>query len=351
MEKYLISPSDTVWTALHRLGETAGKCLVVIDEGSQVIGTLSDGDLRRAILQGNRLEDSIEKVYFRSPVILEEGNYSQQQVRKFFQEQRLELIPVIDESGKLSQVLTWNTSSEGETPKIQSAIYAPVVIMAGGRGTRLAPFTTILPKPLIPVAEKPVIQHIIDRFVECGLNEVMISVNYKSKILKAYFEELEPAYSVEFIEESTPLGTAGALGFLKDTMTKTFLVTNCDVIIDIDYRVLMDFHETRKNKLTLVGSTKKIVVPYGSCTLDSQGDLETLEEKPEFKFIVNTGLYVLHPDILEFIPHGKFFQFNELVREVSAAGKKVGVFPISDGDWIDVGEWPEYRKAVAALTS
>jgi dTDP-glucose pyrophosphorylase len=350
MEEYLIRPSDTVWTALHQMGETDGKCLVVIDQQRRVIGTLSDGDLRRAILRGCELTSSVEAIYFDNPVVLEEGSYSQQKVKKIFQQKRFELLPVTDQAGKITQLLTWNSVVEKQTEPRKKELNVPVVIMAGGRGTRLAPFTSVLPKPLIPVDDKPIIQHIIDRFVDFGINEVILTINYKSKILKAYFDELEPIYSVDFIEETDPLGTAGALRFLKKELDKPFLVTNCDVIIDTDYAKLVSFHKERDNMLTLVGSTKKLVVPYGTCTLNSQGNLEVLEEKPEYQFIVNTGLYVLNPEILQLVPEGEVYHITDLIRDASIAGYQIGVYLISEGNWIDVGEWPEYRKAVTALT-
>ena len=174
--------------------------------------------------------------------------------------------------------------------------------MAGGKGMRLEPFTHVLPKSLVPIHGKTVIEHIIERFVVCGVDEYYMTVNYKSRIIKAFFEELQPSYSINFVDEKAPLGTAGSLVYLKDKIQKTFMVTNCDIIIDTDYAELLKFHHSRECAVTLVASTKNYVIPYGTCELNNEGYLEKIKEKPEYHFLVNTGLYVMEPDLLEMIP-------------------------------------------------
>jgi NDP-sugar pyrophosphorylase family protein len=222
----------------------------------------------------------------------------------------------------------------------------PVVIMAGGKGSRLQPFTKILPKPLVPIHEKPIIEHIIERFLEFGCYDFHLTLNYKGRILKAYFEELEPDYQIHFVDEEEPLGTAGSLRFLLGEFTQPFFVTNCDIIVKTDYASLVEFHQMGGYDVTLVASAKEFVIPYGTCELNGDGYLSHINEKPKYDFLINTGLYVLNPDILNLIPENKFYHITHLIEDAINHGKKVGVYPVDDNAWIDIGQWSEYRKVV-----
>jgi NDP-sugar pyrophosphorylase family protein len=221
--------------------------------------------------------------------------------------------------------------------------------MAGGKGTRLDPFTRVLPKPLIPLGEKTVIEHIIDSFLEFGVSKFYLSVNEKSKIIKSYFEELTPSYSMTYIEESKPLGTAGSLRYLYPELKDSLVVTNCDVIIKTDYAELVEFHERNANDITVVGSVKNFNIPYGICEIANGGTLVCIREKPEYNFLVNTGLYVLRSDALGLIPESELFHMTQLIERVRESGGKVAVFPVSDKAWIDTGQWAEYREALKQL--
>ena len=182
--------------------------------------------------------------------------------------------------------------------------------MAGGKGERLKPVTNILPKPLVPIGEKTIIEHIFDKFLESGSTDFYLTLKYKSRLIKAYFEESNNNYMVNFIEEEKPLGTAGSLHKLKNTLKEPFFVTNCDVIINTDYNSLYDFHKNGGYDLSLVASAKEYVIFYGTCELDSKGSLSNLVEKPSYDFLVNTGLYVLNPDVLSFIPENQYFDIT-----------------------------------------
>jgi NDP-sugar pyrophosphorylase family protein len=174
-------------------------------------------------------------------------------------------------------------------------------------------------------------------------------VNYKGRILKAYFEELQPDYNVIFVDENEPLGTAGSLQLLMGKFDKPFFVTNCDIIVKADYTSLYSFHKKEKNDITLVASAKEYIIPYGTCELNSDGHLSHINEKPKYDFLINTGLYVLSPEVLELIPKNKFYHITHLIEDAKKKGKKVGVFPIEDDAWIDVGQWAEYQKAIEQM--
>jgi dTDP-glucose pyrophosphorylase len=349
IENLTIGPDISIIKAMKALSSTAEKCLIVVNNEQELLGTLTDGDLRRMILAGINMESNIEKGYCKTPMFFVKGKYEKSQVEKCMLENKLGLIPIINQKNKVIKYLTWTNVFGLNKKKRNDKFNIPVVIMAGGKGARLEPFTKVLPKPLLPIHEKPIIQHIIERFTSVGVRDFYITVNYKSRILKAFFEELEPNYNVNFIHEKDPLGTAGGLRLLSRKFQDPFIVTNCDIIIDADYKGIYDFHLEKKFDISLVASAKQFEIPYGTCELDSNGCLSHFNEKPKFNFLINTGLYVLNPDVLKLIPKNKFFHITDLIDLAQKKDMSVGVYPISENDWIDVGHWTEYQKAVERL--
>jgi NDP-sugar pyrophosphorylase family protein len=222
----------------------------------------------------------------------------------------------------------------------------PAIIMAGGFGTRLDPFTKILPKPLIPIGDKTIIEIIIDKFRAHQIENFYISVNYKSKIIKSFFEELAPSYNVHFIDETIPLGTVGCLKSLCNIDTKSVLISNCDIIINTDYSDFVEFHEENGNDISLVASLMNFKIPYGVCEIKNQGELIRIIEKPEYDILASTGMYIINTNVLSYIPDGVVFHVTDLIHTVKERGGKVGVFPISSESWMDTGEWSEYKKTV-----
>jgi len=348
MKNITIRVDITIHQAMKILDKTAEKCLLVVDMDNKLLGTLTDGDLRRSILTGEKFTEDISKSYNSKPTILIQNKYSAEEVKKLLYDQNLDMIPVIDENRVVVDYVTrLNIGSENHPKEL--LLNVPVVIMAGGKGTRMEPFTKILPKPLVPIQEKPIIEHIIECFTNLGCSDYHLTVNYKGKILKAYFEELQPDYRVQFVEEQKPLGTAGSLRLLVGRFNQPFFVTNCDIIVKADYADLYSFHQKNNFDITLVASTKEYVIPYGTCELNGDGHLSHINEKPKYDFLINTGLYVLDPKVLELIPENKFYHITHLIENANKQGKKVGVYPINEDAWIDVGQWAEYRKAVERL--
>lgn len=349
MKDITIKPAATIKEAMKILSQTAENGLLVVDDQDRLIGTLTDGDLRRYILKGNDLSGSIEGIFNSSPTFVLKEEFNLQEIQKTLTTKKLDLIPMLDVNHKVVDYITWEKAFGNEIIRPRPKLNVPVVIMAGGKGTRLEPFTKVLPKPLIPINEKPIIEHIIDRFLEYGINEFWLTVNYKSRILKAYFEEKQPGYSVHFINEPKEMGTAGSLKYLTGKFDRPFFVTNCDIIIKADYADLLEFHQTGGFSITLVASIKHYNIPYGICKLNGDGHLDHIVEKPEYSFMVNTGLYILNPDVLELIPEDEFFHITHLIDRAKVQDKKVGVYPISEEAWIDVGEWAEFKKTIAKV--
>ena len=348
MKDITIKPDLTIRQAMKMLDKTAEKCLLVVDENKKLLGTLTDGDLRRSILAGAKFVENISDSFTPKPTVIKEDEYNPQKAKELLLKYKLDMIPIVNDDNIIVDYVTWSSMRDQSQPENLLNGVA-VVIMAGGRGIRMEPFTKVLPKPLVPIQEKPIIEHIVERFTDIGCSDFHLTVNYKSKIMKAYFEELRPDYRVNFVDEQEPLGTAGSLRFLDGQFNKSFFVTNCDIIIKADYANIYEFHQKGGYDVTLVASAKEYVIPYGTCELNADGHLSHINEKPQYDFLINAGLYVLNPDVLKIIPENKFYHITHLIEDAKNQGKKVGVFPIDDDAWIDIGQWTEYQQAVDKL--
>ena len=344
MKNITVGPTISIKKAMKILDKTAEKCLIVW-KNKKLLGTLTDGDLRRSILLGAKFSDNIADAYNKEPTILLEGKFSKNEAKKILTNFKLDLIPIVDKNSKVVDYVNWSILGK-KTTLDESFKNVPVVIMAGGKGERMKPFTNILPKPMIPINEKTIVEYIIERFKKINCNEFHITVNYKAKILKAYFEELDIDYNINFVEEESPLGTAGSLFLLKNKIKKPFFVSNCDIIVNCNYQKLYQFHNKGNYDITLVASNKEYIIPYGTCELNNNGSLSIINEKPKYDFLINTGLYVVNPNILNLIPKNKFYHITHLIEKAKISGFKIGVFPINEEAWIDIGQWSEYKKAI-----
>ena len=346
---FLVPQTHTIRQAMEQLERTEEKIIFVIDTDSRLVGSLTDGDIRRWILSDGDLKALVSHVCNCSPRVVEE-DFDVDELRAEMLNRNLGCVPVVSASREIVKLVFWKELFQSEvavTPKRQLEL--PVVIMAGGKGTRLAPFTNVLPKPLIPMGDRTVIEIIIDQFLPYGLNRFHLSVNYKSKILKSFFEELSPKYSVGYIEETEPRGTAGALRALYSDTPDNVFVTNCDIIIQADLAELVSFHTENNHDLTLVASLKDYKIPYGVCELEKGGSLARIKEKPQYSFLVNTGMYVVRRDRLNLIPENAHCDMTDFIETLKKNGGSIGVFPIGENAWIDTGEWTEYRKAIDSL--
>ena len=346
MKEFLIQKSCTIIEALKRMSKSGEKSLIVVNHNEKLLGILSDGDLRRAILNKKKLTENISKIYNSNSFYLFENSYDLENVKKKALKQKIYFIPILNRNKKVTNLLTsTDLFSENKNIKTKNK-NIPVVIMAGGLGTRLEPFTKVLPKPLIPIEGKPIIDHIMESFKNSGSNTFYITLNYKSKILKSYFEELNHKYKIFFLEEKKPLGTAGALFLLKNRIAKNFFVTNSDIILNTDYIDLYNFHIESKNDITLVVAAKEYEIPYGSCEISSNGNLLKINEKPKYNFLINSGLYLLNNKILKLLKKNNKIDMNELIELAIEKKFKIKIYPVSDKQWIDVGQWVEYKKIV-----
>ncbi len=348
MKNFIIYDTSTIKESIIKLNANGEKTLIVTDKNKILLGTVSDGDIRKSILKKLDINRKVKSFYQKKPFFLYENKIDLSYVKKILLDNNFTLIPVVNIKKKLVKIIFLKDLLKNKTINIQT-IPAPVIIMAGGKGSRLEPFTTVLPKPLLPVNGKTVIDHIIDNFLRYKIKDFVLSVNYKSQILKAFFIEKKKKYKVKFIEENKPLGTAGSLRLLKNKIKTSFFVTNCDVIFMMNYKTVYDYHNDNKYDLTLVACHNHYTIPYGLCYVDKNNLLEKINEKPKIDFLANGGFYILQPSLLKLIPKDKKYHMTDLINEAIKLNKKIGVFPVSDECIIDVGQWNTYRKALGRI--
>jgi dTDP-glucose pyrophosphorylase len=347
LKKVLIKPNCTIRHALQQMDAMGEKTLLIVDEHNRLLGAVTDGDIRRWILKGKNLRGNISEVMNCEPLNLNR-DFDLELAKKVMIKEEVGCLPVVDENKTVISAVWWVDLFENK-PKKRKALRLPVVIMAGGEGMRLEPFTKILPKPLMPIGDKPIIELIIDKFLDYACKDFYLSVNYKSNLIKAYFKDLEPDYQITYIQEGKPLGTAGSLHLLEGRIEKTFFLSNCDILIEADYADILKFHKQKKNKITLVSSMKNFTIPYGVCEIENGGILLNIREKPEYDFLVNTGMYVLEPEVLNDIPENKFYNITDLMEDYLKKEEKIAVYPVSEKSWLDMGQMCELQNMVNHL--
>ena len=339
----LISQDTTIIKAMEKLDETAKKILLVESNG-KLVGTVTDGDIRRWILKKGDLNNSVVKVMKTNPITLHE--FQSDQAQSIMKQKKIGAIPIVDKNNLIQSVIFWNDVGKDEK---KQKVNIPVVIMAGGKGTRLYPYTKILPKPLIPIGDIPIIERIINNFAEFGSNDFFLTVNHKKGMIKSYFNELNRDYNIQYVEEDKPLGTGGSLSLLVGIISETFFVSNCDVLIEADYVDILDFHNKQKNKMTIVASLRETVIPYGVIELGDNGAMKKSVEKPTYSHLINTGMYVIEPDLLDIIPKNTFYDLPTLAEKCINGGAKVGVYPVGQKSWLDMGQLEEMDNMLRQL--
>ena len=343
IRQIIISPKATIHEALKQMDSICRKLLLVL-ENDRFKSLLSIGDIQRAIIANVPLDVPIERI-LRTEVTVATTSDSREEVVHHIKEYRNDFLPIIDENNNVRDVIFWEDVFQKSVVKVRDKFELPIVIMAGGQGTRLRPLTNVLPKPLIPIGEQTIMEDIMDRFVECGCHNFYISVNYKADLIKRYLTNLgKSQYQISFFQEDKPLGTAGSLHLLKDRINNTFFVTNCDIIIDEDYGEILRYHRENHNEITVVAAIKNLSIPYGTLETKEEGILSSIKEKPEISFKINTGMYILEPGLIDEIPQDEFYHITFLIEKLVNEKRRVGVYPINEGSWTDIGNWDEYLK-------
>jgi len=332
----IISLNSTLLEALKKMDLLDRKLLIVLNR-DRFFGLVSAGDIQRAIIQNLPLEAQIKDI-LRKTIRIAKPEDNLETIRQMMFDFRMELCPVVNDQSEIVKVYYWEDIFQEDKLQPKVSFNLPVVIMAGGFGTRLKPLTNVLPKPLIPIGERTMLEEIFNRFNQYGCNHFYLSVNYKADLIRFYLESLKLPFQIDYLIEDKPLGTAGSLSLLKNVISETFFVSNCDIIIEQDYGEILSFHQENMNELTLVAALKHFPIPYGTLETGENGKLLSLYEKPELTFKINSGMYILEPHLLNEIPEHEFFHITQLIEQVMRRGGKVGVFPVSERSWKDIGE-------------
>ena len=345
LETLMIMPDTTMKQAMQKLAQTSEKILFVVDEKRKLLGTITDGDIRRKLLNGCSFDMKISNIMHREYLsVLSDMPDRDGCARRMMIETKIEQIPILNSNGVIIDTISWTDLLSAEMPfKVEKLKPNQVVIMAGGKGTRLDPFTKVFPKPLVPIGNKPIIEIIMEKFFLYGFHKFIYTLNYKKEYIKLYLKENKFPYTIDWVEEDMYLGTSGSLSLLKEHIDDTFFVVNCDSLLDINFTEILDWHKKNDAAMTIIGCHNEVKIPFGVLHL-SNGKLEKIMEKPVHDIIINTGVYVMEPHLLSYLQEGNPMDMNELITLVSQK-EKITVYPIYDG-WLDIGQWEEYRKCI-----
>ena len=349
LKQYIISKSCNIREAIKKIDVNGDGLIFVVDHSDKVIGVLTDGDFRRAILKGISLSEPCINIANQDFKFIESENYSERDVINLFLQYKIDHLPLLENKvlKKIFRRKEYNLTGKIVLPIPLNNV--PVVIMAGGKGTRMKPFTNIFPKPLIPIGNKSMLEVIMDEYNMYFKSVFYISVNFKANLIKAYLEEFNQIYDFSYILENKPLGTGGALKYLEGKISSPFFVSNCDILIKANYSEIYNKHIEDNNDITIVASMIHYKVPYGVCEIENGGSLVQLTEKPEYDFLVNAGMYIINPEMIKYVPEDTFYNLTDLIEKVKNKGGKVGVYPVSENSYYDSGQWKEYASMLEAI--
>ncbi|WP_061320783.1 nucleotidyltransferase family protein [Clostridium botulinum] len=336
IDKILVYSNYSIKDSLQILDKGAKGIVIVVDKDKKLIGTVTDGDIRRAILKGISLNECIVNIMNKSPISIKQET-SREKAKEIIIKNGIKDLPIVDENNNIVDMITINDIILPEGKE------NPVVIMAGGLGTRLKELTKEIPKPMLKVGNDPILYHIINNFKQYGYNKFFVSVNYKAGIIENYFQD-GYAYGVkiEYIKENKRLGTAGGIKLAENLLYKPFFVINGDVFTNLNVNNMMDFHIENNFDITLGIRKQYFKIPYG--VVKTKGSIiEKIEEKPELEYLINAGVYCLNPELIKFIPKDRYFEITDLINIGIKKGLKVGSYEIKDY-WMDIGRIEDYNK-------
>jgi dTDP-glucose pyrophosphorylase len=329
--------NSSIKKALQIIDCGAMQIALVVDEYDRLLGTLTDGDIRRALLKGLDLDSPIDAIIFKTPTVAKITN-TKEEILKLALSKKLHQIPIVDNDGKIIGI---QEIEELIKPKDKTN---KVILMVGGLGTRLRPLTENTPKPMLKVGNKPILQTIVEKFAEYGYTNIVMCVNYKSHIIQNYFKDgKEFGVNIEYVLEEQRMGTAGALSLLKEKPIEPFFVMNGDLLTNVNFEHLHDYHLSNNSMGTMCVREYDFQVPYGVVNIEGSS-IRSIEEKPTHRFFVSAGIYMLSPDVLEYIPNNEFYDMPILFEKIISENKNAVSFPLREY-WLDIGRIEEYKKA------
>lgn len=334
--KHLLKSSSSVHDALNALNILAADAILfIVDNNDSLIGSLSDGDLRRGFLNGLNFDSLITEFIQDYPKKLKKGSYTLQEVIDF-RNNGFRILPVVDNKNQVINVVNFRY--------FKSYLPLDAILMAGGRGERLKPLTDTVPKPLLHVGDKPIIEHNIDRLKSYGLDDMWISVRYLRDSIKEYFGNgNNKSIHIKYIEENEPLGTIGSLSIVEDLIHDHILVMNSDLLTNINFEDFFLFYQKYDADIAVACVPYNVRIPYA--VMETEGNyVKKLREKPTYTHYSNAGIYIIKKEILNLIPRNSFFNATDLMENVIDSGGKVVSYPLV-GYWLDIGRHEDFEKA------
>lgn len=332
----LIEKHYTIKQVLKVLDDTAKGIVLVTDEEKRLLGTITDGDIRRALLEGKTLENTIEEI-MKTNCVFSSVHKSKEELKELMIKRAIRQLPLVDDDNKVIDMVTINDLL------LPRGKENTVVIMAGGLGTRLKNLTKEIPKPMLNVGDKPIIHHIIDNFKKYGYNKIVISLNYKAEIIENYFQDGFPfGVKINYVRERERLGTAGGIKLAGSYLDCPFFVVNGDIYTNMNMQDMMAFHLENAFDITVAVRKYSYDVPYGVLKVEGN-EVKTLEEKPTVSYLINGGIYCLNPKVLKHIPKGEYFEITELINTCINNKLRVGSYEILDY-WMDIGKLEDYHR-------
>ena len=338
IDELCITPKETIKFCLEKINNTGTGALFVINKFRKLIGTLSDGDIRRALIQNVDLDSDIKMLYNKKPYKVSKELNKDEALKTLIKKQ-ISIIPLVN---KKNQIINYYSKKS----ILKNNVYKnSVIVMAGGKGLRMKPFTNLFPKAMLPYNKSTIIEEIIKKFKEENFSNFFSTTGFKSNILKKYIKS-KKYKDINFSNETKPLGTIGGIKKIEKKISEIFLLSNCDTMIDLNYKNLVDFHNQNKNLITVVSALSRQKINYGVCKINKNNNLSNIEEKPNVNFLINTGFYVMNKKVLKNIPSNKYFNTTDLINICIKKKMKIGIYPIAFSKWKDVGNWNDYNKVV-----
>ncbi|MDD5298992.1 MAG: nucleotidyltransferase family protein [Gallionella sp.] len=332
-----VLPVTSIREAIRILDESAKQIVLVVNENNRLLGTVTDGDIRRSILKGMSLDEPIQEIMNPDPTVamIDEGR---ENILAAMQRTRLHHIPLVDENHCLVGLETLDELIQSRTRENR------VVLMAGGLGSRLRPLTDECPKPMLKIGNKPLLETILENFIEYGFRRFYISVNYMADVVKSYFGDGSRwGVDIDYLHEDQRLGTAGALSLLPEKPTESLFVMNGDLLTKVNFKQLLDFHSGHRAQATMCVREYDFQVPYGVVKINDHRII-SIDEKPVQRFFVNAGIYVLEPEALDLVFPNTYFDMPTLFEKLINLKKETAVFPIREY-WLDIGQLSDYDRA------
>ena len=322
LEEILLEDNLSIKDAVERLEKVRCKVVYIV-HNNKLKGSVSDGDIRRFVLKNKKLDNSVMDIANTMPTYFYENQ--KEKIKQFFDGCEAYSAPIVNFNEEITAVVFRN----GRVIRDKNPACCPVVIMAGGKGTRLHPYTKILPKALMPVGEIPITERIINSFQNIGFNEFYMILNHQKNMIKAYYEGCGKEYNLSFLEEIKPLGTGGGLYLIKNIIQEDFFLTNCDILIDADYSSMYHAHKKQENAITIVAARYMNKIPYGVIEIDENNQYQEMQEKPSMEYLINTGLYLLNHKVLDLIEEEENISFPEVIERAKEKKMKIGVYIVS----------------------